>query len=78
MKLLNEEEAEKEIISLLRKRGKMKTTDIEKFMRGKAQRCPDSAVRFLMKLKMDGKIKGELDRDARAWVWWVENHLNSQ
>ncbi len=70
---LTEIEAEKLIISLLSKaEGPLRTRDIEKEVQGKGKQCPDSAVRFLSKMRYRGMIKGKLSREHKGWIWWIE------
>jgi hypothetical protein len=69
--LLGEEEAELLVIQFLREHGKATTREIEMFVRNTGKQCPDEAVKFLMKLKMNGKIKGEVSAEAKGWVWFL-------
>jgi len=70
---LTEQDAEKFIVSLLSKADKPLTTrEIEEIVQGKGKRCPDSAVRFLTKMRYKGMIKGELSMEHKGWIWWVE------
>lgn len=70
---LKEPDAEKLIISLLSQAKKpLATREIEEKVQGKGKQCPDSAVRFLTKMRYKGMIKGELSREYRGWVWWLE------
>ncbi len=73
VKVLSESEAERFVIDLLRSHGQMTTKDIESDAREEGKRCPDETVLFLTKLRLRGKIKGEISREKRGWVWWVEN-----
>lgn len=68
---VKEEKTEKVIISLLRERGRMTTREIDKEVQ-KEKECPDSTARLLMKLRHEGKIKGEISVERRGWIWWVE------
>jgi len=62
------------IVSLLKKAGKPLTTrEIQEFIQKALVRCPDSTVVFLNKMRLKGLIKGELSRERRSWVWWIEN-----
>ena len=70
---LTESDAEKLIITLLSKaEGPLRTRDIEKKVQGKGKQCPDSAVRFLSKMRYKGMIKGELSIEHKGWIWWRE------
>ncbi len=72
--VLKESDAEKLILTLLGKAEKPLTTrEIEKTVQGKGKQCPDSAVRFLSKMRYKGMIKGEISMEHRGWIWWIEN-----
>ncbi len=71
--ILKEPDAEKLILSLLGKAEKTLTTrEIEQIVQGKGKQCPDSAVRFLSKMRYKGMIKGEISIKHKGWIWWVE------
>ncbi len=71
---LTERDAENLIVSLLSKANRPLTTkEIEEIIQGKDKRCPDSAVRFLSKMRYKDIIKGELSIEQKGWIWWVEN-----
>ena len=70
---LTEPDAEKLIISILSKAKKpLATREIEENVSGKGKKCPDSAVRFLTKMRYKGIIKGELSMEHRGWIWWID------
>ena len=70
---LSEQDAEKLIVSLLVKANKPLTTrEIEETVQGKGKRCPDSAVRFLSKMRYKDMIKGKLSIEHKGWLWWLE------
>lgn len=69
--IMKESEAERFVIDLLQSRGPSTTMEVEAYARKKGKRCPDETVLFLTKLRSKGKIKGELSREKRGWVWWV-------
>jgi len=73
MRQMSEEEAEKRIIQILQSAGEpLLTREIEEKTKEAEQQCPDSAVRFLNKLRFKGIIKGELSIERKGWIWWVE------
>ena len=73
MKELSEAEAEALVLKVLREAGgPLLTKDVEAKVRADGAQCPDSAARFLNKLRFKGKIKGELDIEKRGWKWWLE------
>jgi predicted transcriptional regulator len=65
-------EAESHVFSVLKEHGKMTTRELETEVQKTGKRCPDSAVRFLMRLKTAGKIKGAVSVEKGGWLWWVE------
>ena len=70
---MTESDAEKLILSLLGSAEKPLTTrEIEKIVQGKGKQCPDSAVRFLTKMRYKEMIKGELSMEHKGWIWWIE------
>jgi len=70
----SEVDPEEFIISILKKAGKPLTTrEIQESIQKALVRCPDSTVVFLNKMRLNGLIKGELSRERRSWVWWIEN-----
>lgn len=73
MKKLTEEEAERLVIEILRSKGPMTSWEIDDMMRDRDAECPDSSVLFLSKLRMKGRIKGEISKERRGWIWWVED-----
>lgn len=71
--VLKEKDAEEMILLVLGKAdGPLKTKEIEEIVQSKGKQCPDSAVRFLTKMRYKGMIKGELSMEHRGWIWWVE------
>ena len=71
--ILREADAEKLILSLLEKAEKPLTTrEIEEKVQNKGKQCPDSAVRFLSKMRYKEIINGEISMEHRGWIWWVE------
>jgi repressor of nif and glnA expression len=70
---LDETNAEKMIIALLSEaKEPLLTREIEAFVQGKGKQCPDSAVRFLTKMRYKGLISGKLSMEHRGWIWWIE------
>ncbi len=73
LKKLKEKDAKKLIISILSKAVAPLTTQvIEEMVQGEGKQCPDSAVRFLSKMRYKGLINGKLSREHRGWIWWLE------
>jgi hypothetical protein len=71
-KALRGEKADELIVRLLREAGHPLTTrEVQTETEKLLVRCPDTTAVFLNKLRIRGAIHGELDREKRAWVWWV-------
>ncbi len=68
-KVMSESEAENFVVSLLILRGRVTTREIEAEARTKDSECPDATVRFLNKLRLSGKIKGEISMEEKGWIW---------
>ncbi|MEM2900742.1 MAG: hypothetical protein QXT63_08115 [Thermoplasmata archaeon] len=68
---LEETDAEKYILELLKEKGKLRTSDIDEETKKRGLECPDETVRFLTKMKLKGLIKGKMSIEERTWVWWV-------
>jgi len=69
---MTDAEAEAHVLDVLKQHGKMTTRELELEVQRTGKRCPDSAVRFLMRLKTSGKIRGEVVVEKGGWLWWVE------
>jgi len=69
---MTDEEAEGHVLSVLKRSGKMTTRELEQEVQRTGKRCPDSAVRFLMRLKTAGKVHGEVSVEKGGWLWWVD------
>jgi repressor of nif and glnA expression len=66
-------EVEELVVQILRENDrKLTTQEVEERVSGQGKKCPDSAVRFLSKLRYKGKIKGKLSKEHRGWIWWLE------
>ena len=72
MKRMSEKEAEERVIALLRERGEMTSFEIDAFFKDRDEECPDGLVAFLARMKTRGKIKGEVAKEKRGWVWWAD------
>ena len=68
-RVMAEGEAENFVVSLLKERGRMTTREIEADARKNNSECPDATVRFLNKLRLSGKIKGEISMEEKGWIW---------
>ncbi|MFO8052018.1 MAG: hypothetical protein R6V01_10045 [Thermoplasmatota archaeon] len=60
---------EEKIITLLKEKGELSTTEIEREFNKKGMDCPDGAVRTLMRLKTRGLLVGRMDPAMKGWVW---------
>lgn len=66
-------EAEAYIIELLKSNGrKMKTSEIYQISRERGVQCPDDTVKFLNKMRLEGKIHGEVSIEAKGWLWFID------
>ena len=71
---LEEDDAVQFILEVLRRAGKPLTTrEIQVETEKRLVRCPDSTVVFLNRLRTNGIIRGELSKERRGWIWWIEN-----
>jgi hypothetical protein len=64
-------DVEQYIIQLLEASGKMTTKDLHAAVDAVGLSCPDEPVRYLNKLRHQGKIQGEASVKYKGWVWWV-------
>ncbi len=69
---MTDEEAERQVLKVLKAHGRMTTRELELEVQRTGKRCPDSAVRFLMRLKTSGKVRGEVSVEKGGWLWWVD------
>ncbi|MFW3147268.1 MAG: hypothetical protein ACMUIE_10720 [Thermoplasmatota archaeon] len=60
---------EEKIVEILRERGELSTSELEREFTSRGEDCPDGAVRTLMRLKTKGVIKGRMDPAKKGWVW---------
>ena len=70
-RVMGDAEAEAFIMRFLADGRRHPTQEVEAATNGEGVQCPDSPVKFLMKMQLRGKIEGEMDPKARGWVWWV-------
>jgi len=66
---MSEAEAKAFIVALMSKRGSMTTREIEAETKQVDRRCPDGAVKFLMRLRSEGIVEGNISLEAGGWVW---------
>ena len=69
-RVMTDAEATAFILAFLADGARRTTHEVEAATNSQAVQCPDSPVKFLMKLQLRGLIEGELDPKARGWVWW--------
>lgn len=67
--VMNEPEAERFVLILLKKRGPLTTMEIERLARQNHKRCPDQTVMFLTKMRKKGLIRGEASLEKKGWLW---------
>ncbi len=68
------QEAERFVLSLLADGRKHTTAQVDAASKREGKRCPDATVRFLAKLRLQGKVEGELSMAHRTWLWWHPAH----
>lgn len=69
--ILAEDEAEDLILWVLgNAENPLSTKEIEEIVSGRGKQCPDSAVKFLTKMRYKGMIMGKLSIEHRGWIWW--------
>jgi len=67
--VMNEPEAEKFVLRLLKERGSLSTMEIERLARKDHKRCPDQTVMFLTKMRKKGLIRGDASLEKKGWLW---------
>ncbi|MCX6642724.1 MAG: hypothetical protein NTV15_04985 [Candidatus Bathyarchaeota archaeon] len=71
-RILRGDEADKLIIQLLKDAGKPLTSrEVQAETEKRLVRCPDTTVVYLNRLRINGVIKGEMNKEKRAWLWWI-------
>jgi hypothetical protein len=71
-RVLRGDEADKLIIQLLKDAGKPLTSrEVQAETEKRLVRCPDTTVVYLNRLRINGVIKGEMNKEKRAWLWWI-------
>jgi hypothetical protein len=73
-RVMTADEAEAFVLGLLGDGRKRTTAQIDAATARAGRRCPDATVRFLAKLRLRGKIHGELSLEHRSWLWWHPDH----
>ena len=64
-------DVEQMILQLLNRGPKMTTKELVSSVEDYGLSCPDEPMRFLNKLRMKGRIKGQLSIEHKGWLWWV-------
>lgn len=77
-RVMSPEEAEAFVLGFLDDGRKHTTTEVDVASASSGRRCPDATVRFLAKLRLQGKIHGELSMEHRTWLWWHPDHPEAQ
>jgi hypothetical protein len=71
-RILRGDEADKLIIQLLKDAGKPLTSrEIQTETEKRLVRWVDTTVVYLNRLRINGVIKGEMNKEKRAWLWWI-------
>lgn len=69
-RVMSEDEATAFILRFLSDGARRSTQEVEGATNAEGVQCPDSPVKFLMKMQLRGLIEGEIDPRARGWAWW--------
>ncbi len=72
LRTLTKQEAEKFIVSLLKREGRLSTKQVQKKALAKNVQCSDSTSRALNSLRLEGKIKGSFSIKEKKWIWYVQ------
>jgi hypothetical protein len=71
--LNHKNESVQAILRILKKANKPITTqEVGKEMQKLKQRCPDSTIVFLNRLRQKKLIQGKRSKEQRGWVWWID------
>jgi hypothetical protein len=70
-RIMNDAEATAFILAFLADGSRRTTQEVEAATASEGVQCPDSPVKFLMKLQLRHLIDGELDTSVRTFVWWI-------
>lgn len=65
------EEARAFVLDLLRDGRELTTRQVDEAANRHGKKCPDSTVKFLARLRLDGTVNGRLDPATGTWVWWT-------
>ena len=71
-RILSYQAARDRIVNLLKERGPLTTREIVELSRRDRVQCPDGPVKFLVRLRAEDVIKGEVSMIHKGWVWWIE------
>jgi hypothetical protein len=77
-RVMSDAEATAFILSFLAGGARRTTAEVEAATNSQGVQCPDSPVKFLMKLQLRRVIDGEIDPKARGWVWWIPSWAPSR
>jgi predicted transcriptional regulator len=70
---LEGDEAVQTIVDILKEADTPLTTrQVQEETQKRMVRCPDTTIVFLNRLRQKGVIKGERNKEARGWIWWVD------
>lgn len=72
------EEAERFVLAYLADGRKHTTQEVAGASAARGKRCPDSTVRFLSRLRLLGRVEGELSVPHRTWLWWHPDHPDAE
>ena len=70
---LEGDEAIQTIVDILKEaEAPLTTRQVQEETQKRMVRCPDTTIVFLNRLRQKGVIKGERNKEARGWVWWLD------
>lgn len=70
-RLMSHEEARAFVLGLLGDGKPRKTQEVDAAANERGKKCPDSTVKFLARLRLEGVVEGRLDPATGTWLWWA-------
>ena len=68
-RVMSYEEARTFVLGLLEGGRPMTTRDVDQAANREGKQCPDSTVKFLARLRLEGVVEGRLDARTGTWSW---------
>jgi hypothetical protein len=74
LRKLDGDEAVNLILDVLKKADEPLTTrEIQLETEKRRVQCPDSTIVFLNRLRLKGIVHGQMSKERRGWIWWIDN-----